>query len=223
MGTREIRREITESGGPLARHSINQEIIKKIVEGEKRIGQRQTINASADGHEKPPDSDHPFYFIFKELRQQEQDETIPQRLANFADIVGYTINELLKGESLPNVSQTEYIMRQSHPGQRNLVSGQKILPRVFEEIKKVENVRQLAAFNQRLLPVRTYLDMLLTNVTSIDFSALPEEEVAQKIEAWDLTYVSSIVAVRQVRMSKATVRAVCRGAADSIWDQLWAA
>lgn len=213
MGIKEARRELIEAQTALAHHSMNQGIMRKVLDGEKRLhdpGLEELYRKTEEFR-----IDRPFYKQLLNIQKLEAVDTIPQRIANFAWFTGFVANNFLRdAENLPEFNVEGFPFRYAIPFQKNLIDSNKVLARTIKEMERPNKDKTV----QRA--ILQFIGYFIENVTSVDFTADPNEEMRQKLQAIDYVLGSAVWAVNVSRMPRKIVRSICRGCAHSIWDQL---
>lgn len=197
MSVKESRREVIESGSPLARHSTNQKKMKIGDEGAKRVaGMRGIVeveSAEAQGvpddlRERLPlgaafvDAVLPFMVdLARERIAQEHDLPIPQRIANIAR----DIRKIYKFAKERNL-ETEILVGDDRRFnlRENTSRYLGVFPYslLFIELKKFRNWRFVPdSYTQAAID---WGKAYIANLTSCDFTLPPDELLAERVETY---------------------------------------
>lgn len=197
MSIKERRREVIESGSPLARHSINQKKIKMGNEGEMRLaGELGAVQVKEiDQPENFDDlrgrlplsgifTDGVFSFMVDLARERvatEHDLPIPHRIANIArDIM--TIYKFAKERNL----ETEILVENNREFniRRNTSRYPGTFPYslLFVEFKKFKNWKSVPnSYTQVMID---WGKAYVSNLTSCDFTLPPDELLSERVETY---------------------------------------
>lgn len=210
MGIKEARLDLIVANAPLSHHSMNQRVMKMVLEGERRLYNPTIEELYRETEEHK--IDHPYYQALLNIQQEEVSDAVPQRIADFAWFAGFAVNNFLRDSDRLPEPFPQYLAREPSEALRRLVDKNKVMAGVIREVGK-----NPASLNKQ---IRQLTGVFIINVTSIDYATDSEHEIIQKLQAVDFVLHAAISAIVRAGIPRNTVRAIYRGAARSIWDQL---
>lgn len=204
------RREVIESGSPLARHSLNQAKIRSANQGETKLShiladqpmpdaipERRTVYIETPLNQEFSDQLLPFMVELAQQREAtEVNSTIPARLVNSATDVNRIFVEAKKRGIQTQMVDSVQLSDISFPVRRNDFKYPNLFPfQIFSaRFKQLPYWRYLTEHDRMVLshPLpRAYI----TNLTSTDFRLEAEEAVKERAETYCYTLSSIATAL----------------------------